>query len=96
MGVGEGMVRLSVGLEHPDDLKRDLAAALEDWCAANLPIITVVRPHPTEKADTWTSMTDKNLRIAAGTAPIRRRPGTSCPSLGCTATIFTGAPRPRK
>lgn len=28
MGVGEGMVRLSIGLEHPDDLKRDLAAAL--------------------------------------------------------------------
>lgn len=28
MGVGEGMVRLSVGLEHPDDLKADLAAAL--------------------------------------------------------------------
>lgn len=28
MGVGDGMVRLSIGLEHPDDLKRDLAAAL--------------------------------------------------------------------
>jgi O-succinylhomoserine sulfhydrylase len=28
MGVGEGLVRLSVGLEHPDDLVRDLAAAL--------------------------------------------------------------------
>jgi O-succinylhomoserine sulfhydrylase len=29
MGVGEGMVRLSVGLEHPDDLIFDLAQALE-------------------------------------------------------------------
>lgn len=28
MGVGDGMVRLSVGLEHPDDLQRDLARAL--------------------------------------------------------------------
>jgi O-succinylhomoserine sulfhydrylase len=29
MGIGEGLVRLSVGLEHPDDLFRDLAQALE-------------------------------------------------------------------
>ncbi|OYU48084.1 MAG: O-succinylhomoserine sulfhydrylase [Rhizobiales bacterium PAR1] len=28
MGVGDGLVRLSVGLEHPEDLKADLAAAL--------------------------------------------------------------------
>lgn len=28
MGVGEGLVRLSVGLEHPADLEADLAAAL--------------------------------------------------------------------
>jgi O-succinylhomoserine sulfhydrylase len=28
MGVGDGLIRLSVGLEHPDDLKADLAAAL--------------------------------------------------------------------
>jgi O-succinylhomoserine sulfhydrylase len=28
MGVGDGLVRLSVGLEHPDDLKADLARAL--------------------------------------------------------------------
>ena len=28
MGIGEGLVRLSVGLEHPDDLIADLAAAL--------------------------------------------------------------------
>lgn len=28
MGVGDGLVRLSVGLEHPDDLIADLAAAL--------------------------------------------------------------------
>lgn len=28
MGVGEGLVRLSVGLEHPDDLIADLTAAL--------------------------------------------------------------------
>ncbi len=29
MGVGEGLVRLSVGLEHPDDLIADLNAALD-------------------------------------------------------------------
>jgi O-succinylhomoserine sulfhydrylase len=29
MGVGDGMVRLSVGLEHPDDLKADLLQALK-------------------------------------------------------------------
>ncbi len=29
MGVGEGLVRLSVGLEHPDDLIADLTAALD-------------------------------------------------------------------
>jgi O-succinylhomoserine sulfhydrylase len=28
MGVGDGLVRLSIGLEHPDDLRADLAAAL--------------------------------------------------------------------
>ena len=28
MGISEGLVRLSVGLEHPDDLLRDLAGAL--------------------------------------------------------------------
>ncbi|HRE19669.1 MAG TPA: PLP-dependent transferase, partial [Rhabdaerophilum sp.] len=28
MGVGDGLVRLSVGLEHPDDLISDLEAAL--------------------------------------------------------------------
>ncbi|WP_375461236.1 O-succinylhomoserine sulfhydrylase [uncultured Enterovirga sp.] len=28
MGIGEGLVRLSVGLEHPDDLLRDLEEAL--------------------------------------------------------------------
>jgi methionine-gamma-lyase len=28
-GVGEGMVRLSVGIEHPDDLLMDLKQALE-------------------------------------------------------------------
>ena len=29
VGIGDGMVRLSVGLEDPDDLIEDLAAALE-------------------------------------------------------------------
>ena len=29
MGVSEGLVRLSVGLEHPDDLIEDLTQALE-------------------------------------------------------------------
>jgi O-succinylhomoserine sulfhydrylase len=29
MGIGEGLVRLSVGLEHPDDLVEDLTNALE-------------------------------------------------------------------
>lgn len=29
MGVGDGLVRLSVGLEHPDDLARDLMGALD-------------------------------------------------------------------
>jgi O-succinylhomoserine sulfhydrylase len=29
MGVGEGLVRLSIGLEHPDDLLGDLTGALE-------------------------------------------------------------------
>ena len=29
MGIGEGLVRMSVGLEHPDDLVADLAQALE-------------------------------------------------------------------
>jgi O-succinylhomoserine sulfhydrylase len=29
MGISEGLVRLSVGLEHPDDLLRDLARALD-------------------------------------------------------------------
>ena len=29
MGVGEGLVRLSIGLEHPDDLIADLEAALK-------------------------------------------------------------------
>lgn len=28
MGVGDGLIRLSVGLEHPEDLQADLAAAL--------------------------------------------------------------------
>jgi O-succinylhomoserine sulfhydrylase len=29
MGIGDGLVRLSVGLEHPDDLIADLVQALE-------------------------------------------------------------------
>ena len=29
MGVSDGMIRISVGLENPDDLKTDLAHALE-------------------------------------------------------------------
>jgi cystathionine beta-lyase/cystathionine gamma-synthase len=29
MGIGENMLRLSVGLEHPDDLVQDLILALE-------------------------------------------------------------------
>ena len=29
MGISDGLVRLSVGLEHPDDLLRDLARALD-------------------------------------------------------------------
>jgi O-succinylhomoserine sulfhydrylase len=29
MGIGDGLVRLSVGLEHPDDLIADLVHALE-------------------------------------------------------------------
>jgi O-succinylhomoserine sulfhydrylase len=29
MGIGDGLVRLSVGLEHPDDLLADLAGALD-------------------------------------------------------------------
>jgi O-succinylhomoserine sulfhydrylase len=29
MGIGDGLVRLSVGLEHPDDLIADLTQALE-------------------------------------------------------------------
>lgn len=29
MGLGDGVIRLSVGMEHPDDLLADLAAALE-------------------------------------------------------------------
>ena len=29
MGIADGLVRLSVGLEHPDDLLGDLAQALE-------------------------------------------------------------------
>jgi methionine-gamma-lyase len=28
MGIGEGLVRLSIGLEHPDDLIADLEQAL--------------------------------------------------------------------
>jgi O-acetylhomoserine (thiol)-lyase len=28
-GIGEGMVRMSVGLEDVDDLREDIAAALE-------------------------------------------------------------------
>ena len=28
MGIGEGLIRMSVGLEHPDDLLADLAQAL--------------------------------------------------------------------
>jgi len=29
LGITDGLVRLSVGLEHPDDIAADLAAALE-------------------------------------------------------------------
>ncbi|HJR25705.1 MAG TPA: PLP-dependent transferase, partial [Acidimicrobiales bacterium] len=29
LGVTDGLVRMSVGLEHPDDLERDLAQALD-------------------------------------------------------------------
>jgi len=29
MGVGDGLVRLSIGLEHPDDLIKDVLTALE-------------------------------------------------------------------
>jgi O-succinylhomoserine sulfhydrylase len=29
LGIGEGLVRLSVGLEHPDDIVEDVLAALE-------------------------------------------------------------------
>jgi len=29
--VTEGLVRLSVGIEHPDDLVADLAQALDGW-----------------------------------------------------------------
>ena len=29
MGIGDGLVRLSVGLEHPDDLARDLGQSLD-------------------------------------------------------------------
>jgi cystathionine beta-lyase/cystathionine gamma-synthase len=28
MGIGDGLVRLSIGLEHPDDIESDLAGAL--------------------------------------------------------------------
>ena len=28
-GIGDGLLRLSVGIEHGDDLARDLSAALE-------------------------------------------------------------------
>ena len=33
LGIGEGLVRLSVGLEDPEDLKADLEAALQ--CGSN-------------------------------------------------------------
>ena len=29
LGIGDGLVRLSCGLEHPDDIAEDLLAALE-------------------------------------------------------------------
>jgi cystathionine gamma-lyase len=29
IGIGDGLIRLSVGIEHPDDLQRDLLAALD-------------------------------------------------------------------
>jgi cystathionine beta-lyase/cystathionine gamma-synthase len=29
MGIGDGLLRLSVGLEHPDDLAEDLARGLK-------------------------------------------------------------------
>jgi methionine-gamma-lyase len=29
MGIGDGMVRLSIGVEHPEDLIADLQQALE-------------------------------------------------------------------
>ena len=32
-GVTEGLIRLSVGIEHPDDLVADLAQALQEWAA---------------------------------------------------------------
>jgi methionine-gamma-lyase len=39
MGITEGFVRLSVGLEHPEDLKEDVAHAWKVACeVANLPV----------------------------------------------------------
>jgi cystathionine beta-lyase/cystathionine gamma-synthase len=29
LGIGDGLIRMSVGLEHPDDLVADLTQALE-------------------------------------------------------------------
>ena len=34
IGIADGLVRLSVGLEHGDDLEADLAQALEKTCAS--------------------------------------------------------------
>jgi len=36
LGIGDGLVRLSVGLEHPEDLAEDLIQALERAAAPKI------------------------------------------------------------
>jgi surface carbohydrate biosynthesis protein len=63
--------RVEIQTRYDFEVKtRQEMMALIRWCAANLPMITVVRPHPTERAEMWSSMVGKNLRTVAGSAPI--------------------------
>jgi surface carbohydrate biosynthesis protein len=46
----------------------DQTIALVRWCAQNLPYITVVRPHPSERAEAWHELAGPKVRIVAGQA----------------------------
>jgi hypothetical protein len=57
--------RLNFEIESKAELMK-----LIHWSAANLPWLTVVRPHPAENPETWQQYSSDKIRIVSGQAPI--------------------------